>query len=257
MEFLGANYLDTTTMINVDSGTLTIKNIFNPDKTKQWVSSGYNNDALTEILTIQFNQTTTLDRIALKEHNLKEFKIYYDNNTASVFSLVTGDTATLNYTGCSETSQFFNINSVACTSVSLYMTKTQSVNSEKAIGYLYLGQSLMSLPRIPAASNYKVAKTAVKITHTLSDGGKRLQKISEKWSASVKLAYLPQSDVENLETIFNLKSPMFFAPLGTCTGWSGILFEAVWEGDFGFWQYSDNAPTAGFEGSIKLSEAPW
>jgi hypothetical protein len=77
MDFLVGNFLNTTTMVNVDSGTSTVKNLFNPDKTKQWISDGYNNDALTEILTISFGQTTTIDRIALKEHNLKEFKIFY------------------------------------------------------------------------------------------------------------------------------------------------------------------------------------
>jgi hypothetical protein len=137
------------------------------------------------------------------------------------------------------------------------MTKTQAANNEKAIGYAYIGESLSPLPRIPSANNYKIAKTSTKISHTLSDGGKRIQKISEKWNIQIKLTNLSQDEVVNLESIYDRKAPAFFSPFGTCSAWNGILFESVWEGDFGFWEYSDNAIQAGYEGYIKLSEAPW
>jgi len=256
MDFLVGNYLNTTTMISVDSGTLTFSNLFNPDKTKQWVSSGYNDDTATEILTISFSQTLTVDRIGIKEHNLKEFKIFYNGNTATTLPLASGDTTTISYTGCSETSQFFNITPTDCTSVSLYMTKTQTANSEKALGYLYVGESLLELPRIPSAKNYKIAKTTTRITHTLSDGGKRLQKISEKWNVQIKLNNLSDSSVKSLEDVYDRKAPLYFSALGTTTGWNGVLFETVWEGDFGFWEYSDNAVDAGHDGNIKLNECP-
>jgi hypothetical protein len=136
MKFLIGNLINTTTMIGVDSGTLTVKNIFNPDKVKQWVSSGYNDDTLTEELTVTFSGTTTIDAIALKQHNLKEFKIFYDGLTANVFSIVDGATSSIDYNACAEVNHFFNCQTVACASITLSMKKTQTVNSEKAVGFL-------------------------------------------------------------------------------------------------------------------------
>lgn len=244
-------------MIQVASGSLTSKNIMHPDKTQQWVSQGYNDDSLAAEITINFAQTVTIDRIAIKEHNLKEFSIYHNALTANVFALTSGDTTTISYSGNTNTSQFFNVTPVDCTSVTLYMKKTQFADSEKAVGFFYLGENILDLPRIPSAKNYNVTKKVVKIAHTLSDGGMRLQKISEKWDSRVKLTNIEQADVFKLEEVYNRKSGMCFAPFGTSTSWNGILFDCVWEGDFEFWEYSDNAINAGFEGSIKLRETPW
>jgi hypothetical protein len=257
MEFLVGNMINTTSMIQTPSGTLTIANLFNPDKTKQWVSSGYNSDIVATEITINFAQTVTVDRIALKEHNLKEFHCYHNALTANIFALTTANTSTLSYSANSDTAQFFNCTPVACTSVSLYMKKTQYADSEKAIGFLYVGAKLLDLPRVPSAKNYGITKRVVKITHTLSDGGTRVQKISEKWDATVKLSNLSYANVTGLEAVYNRKTPMCFAPLGTSTAWSGILFDCIWDGDFDFWEYSDNAVNAGFEGGMKLKETPW
>ena len=257
MEFLVGNMINTTSMIEIASGTLTMANLFNPDKTKQWVSSGFNNDALATEITINFAQTTTVDRIAIKEHNVKEFKAFYNAATANVFALTTGDTTTLDYNANSDTANYFRCTPVACTSVSLWMKGTQTVNSEKAIGFLYVGANLLDLPRTPSSKNYSVTKKVVKVVHTLSDGGTRVQKISEKWDASVRLKYIPIASVVALENIYNRKTAMCFAPLGTSTAWSGILFDCIWDGDFDFWEYADDASNAGYEGSMKLKETPW
>lgn len=257
MEFLTGNIINTTTMIDVLSGTLTMANLFNPDKTQQWVSQGYNDDTLAAEITINFSETTTIDRLALKEHNLKEFHFYYNGVTANTFNLSTANTTTLSYISNSDTAQYFAVTPIDCTSVTLYMKKTQSVDSEKAVGFFYVGQNLLDLPRIPASKNYQITKKVVKITHKLSDGGIRQQKISEKWETKVKLSYISDADVTNLEDIYDRKSATMFAPFGTSTVWPGILYECVWEGDFDFWEFADNASSAGREGSIKLSETPW
>jgi len=57
--------------------------------------------------------------------------------------------------------------------------------------------------------------------------------------------------------MYNRKTPMSFSPFGTSTSWNGILFDTIWEGDFDFWEYADDAMGAGFEGSIRLQETPW
>lgn len=257
MEFLTGNILDTSTMLTIDSGTLTMNNLFNPDKTKQWVSQGYNDDSITSSITITFAQTTTIDRIALKEHNLKEFKIFYDGATANTFNLLSGLTSTLDLSTNSNTANYFNCSPVECSSITLDMKTTQYPNSEKAIGYLFVGECLLEFPRIPSAKNYQIAKKVIRINHSLSDGGTRQQKISEKWEAKMKLTNIDQDDVSDLENIYNRKQTLAFAPFGTMSSWSGILFECVWVGDFDFWEYSDNAQDAGFEGGISLKETPW
>ena len=38
------------------------------------------------------------------------------------------------------------------------------------------------------------------------------------------------------------------------TGWDKMIFDAVWTGSFDFYEYSDDAQSAGHSGSINLME---
>ena len=71
MEFLKSNFYDTTTMIVVNSNTVTAEYLFDPDISYQYVSSGFNNDSTTATIRINFNSTLTVSRIGLLSHNLK------------------------------------------------------------------------------------------------------------------------------------------------------------------------------------------
>lgn len=257
MELTKKNYFNTTTQLNVQSNTSGSDNLLNRDIRYQYVSSGYNNDLTTTRITISFDTTQTISRIALLEMNWKDFTIYKNGSTASTFSMTsTSDTMASDYTSNSETSKYFYVTPAACTSVSFDVLSTQTTNAEKAIGYILLTDVELDFDRIPSAANYKPLLDPKQVVHELSDGGVRIQTIQEKQSAEIKFNYISTSFRNNLKEVYDKHTEFFFVPFGTTTSWDKIIFECVWPGNFEFFRFSDNAATAGFGGTIKLSETP-
>lgn len=256
MEFVYKNYFETTTALTVNNGSLTVDNILNRDNYLQWQSDGDDSDSTTTTLTVTFDETTTIDRIALMNHNWKKFTVFYNGVTANTFT-ISGLTTTTNFITNSATSLYFSTTPVGCTSVTIDITETITADQEKAIGHLLLSEQLLEFDRIPAANNYKPTINVEQIRHKMSDGGTRIHTISKKWSTEISFKYIEEDFRDDLYDIWNDSDEFVFVPFPTTTGWDGILYECVWEGDFDFYTYSDNALTSGYSGKIRLSETPW
>lgn len=254
MEFLSQNFLDTTTQISVGSGTLTSGYIMTRDKTLQYVSDGFNNDALTATITISFDTTQTVDRIAMLETNAKKVNIYYNGLTANAFAL-TGPTTTSQWTGNTMSDMYLQVGApVFVTSVTFDIYSTQVANSEKAVSYILLSQNEYTFPRLPAAGDYQPTIKPKELKHELSTGGVRTHVVDQKWNIKLKFKYYPDADVANLRAIYDEHLPKIFVPWGTATAWDGVLFESNWTGNFDFYSFSDNATASGKSGSIQLEE---
>lgn len=253
MEILSQNYLETTTQAAVNSSTITVQNLLNPDVRYQYVSDAYNNDSLTSSITISFDATTAIDRIALMENNWKKFNAYYNGVTANAFT-ITSPTTTSQWTSNSATNLYLATTQVNVTSVTFDIYSTQVANSEKAVGYVYLGANTLTFPRTPNASNYTPVKDPKELIHELSDGGTRRHVVQTKWAAKLKFQHITSSFRDSLLAVYETLSPFVFVPFGTGTSWDGIIFEANWMGNFDFYKYSDDAASSGFSGSIDLKE---
>lgn len=251
MEFLQRNYFETTTAIAVNSNTLTAENLISTDLRRQWVSAGYADDSITAQVTISFDETTTVDRIAILGHNVKSMRIFYNGATANVFSITGGST---DVTTNSATSNYFPVTPVACTSVTFDLRGTISANSEKAVGYIVLSANEYTFTRVPAANNYTPVLKSQEMLHELSDGGLRTTKIGNKWAVALKWQYIDATMQTALKAIYDQDEAKIFVPFGTTTGWDGVIFEATWYGAFDFYKYSDNAVAAGYTGQITLRE---
>src|SRR3990167_1094953 len=255
METLLPNYIDTTTAIIVNSNTTTAEFIMRRDTTYQYSSSGFNNDLTTTTLRINFTETLAVSRIILSAMNFRGFDVYYNGVTANTFVIAAGALTTAStWTANSETSLYLAVTSVNCTSVSIDVRNTQSANAEKALGYCVLSNIIYTFDRIPNASNYKPVLDSIQVSHRLSNGSTRTQIIEERWSFNLKYEFLDSTMVTNLRALYNRRDGFIFAPFNTGTGWDGIIAPVVWENDFEFYKYSENASTAGFSGSIKLLE---
>lgn len=258
MEFCYANYLNTSTMLSVNSNTTTAENLFNPDPYFQYYSDGLNNDATTASITVTFSTATSISRLALMNHNLKSFTIFYNGATANTFAMTsTGDTTVSNYITNSSTSQFFRINTTTVSSITIDMKTTQTANQEKALGFLYVGELLLDFPRLPSSRDFKPKLTPKQIVHKLSDGGTRIHNVRNKWSASVDFEYITTTFRDSLKTVWSQEDPFLFCPFGTTTSWDTQMYECVWPGPFEFYEYSDDATVAGFTGTIRLEETPY
>ena len=257
MEFLSANLINTTTQIAVASNTSTVSNIFNRDSYFQYYTDGMNSDLTTTSITITFDSTTTISRLALIDINLKEFSIFYNGATANSISLTTtGSTVTSSFTGNAENKMYLRFSSLAVSSITIDMKKTITANEEKRVGLLYIGDLYLSMERVPEAAGYKPRKNPKQVVHALSDGGTRIHNIRRKWSIDINLDYVGSTLRDDLEEIYELREPFQFCPWGTMTSWDGIFFEAVWPGTFDFYEYSDNASVSGYSGKISLRETP-
>lgn len=255
MEFLELNQLQTSTQIAIDSGTLTSDNLFDWDIRKQYSSDGFADDNTTASITISFDQTTTIDRLFLLETNVKGLNIFYDGVTANTFSFTTtAATTTSQFTNNSETSMFFACTSVNCTSVSFDLKATQSANVEKAVGYIGLCSNLYTFERIPSAKNYKPSIFTKQNVHKLSDGGTRIQKIQRKKEVNIKFKHIEETFRDGLYEVYKRDEEFLFVAFPTSTSWDQFIFECVWDGDFNFFEYTDNADSAGFSGAISLKE---
>lgn len=256
MEFIEQNYLNTTTMLTLNSNTTLANYLFNPDPYYNYVSSGLNDDTTSMSITITFSSTSPVSRIALKDINLKEFRIFYNGSTANTFAITGANTTACDYTANSDTSLYFRCSTVQCSSITLDAKKTMIANQEKVLGLFVASDLLYSLAIIPSAQNYKPVLNQKQIVHTLSDGGTRIHNVRSKFSLGISLDYLQETDRDSLKSIYNRSNPFMFCPFGTTTSWDGILFESVWTGPFDFYEYSDNASSSGFSGKITLKETP-
>lgn len=255
MEILTQNYLQTTTSLVVNNNTGTVENILNPDRNIQYYTDGLNVDGTVCSIRLQFDQTTTVSRLALLQHNWKQFNIYYNGVTANALAMTsTGATTTSQWTANAEVSQYLRFTAVDVTSVSIDIYSTQLANSEKAIGHIIASGLQVSFSRLPSADNYKPKWDPEQIVHQMSDGGTRVHTVRLKYMADVKLKYITKTFRDQLLTIWKGQNPFVFVPFGTTTSWDAIAFEAVWPGVFDFYQYSDDAANAGFSGTLSLRE---
>lgn len=255
MEFWNKNQYDTSTMISVNTGTLTMSNIMIRDIRRQWVSDNYDNDSLTATVTISFAETTTINRLCLDGINFKKFNVYYNGATANTLSLTTtAATTTSRWLTNSESSMAIAFTSVNVTSLTIDMYSTQVANAEKAIGWLAISSQLLDFEKIPAAGDYDPNIKVEQKEHKLSDGGTRIHTIERKFESKVKLKFITETFKDALYEVWKDADDFIFMAFPTTTGWDGVGYEVVWPGAFDFFEFADNATGAGFKGTITLKE---
>ena len=254
MEFISANYFQTTTEATVNTGTLTVENLLYRDETLQWKSAGFNDDATTTSLTFTFDQTQTIERIGLVGMNFKDFTIFYGGTTANTLALTSGPTTASDWSSNSETAMYLQFDTITTDSVTLDITGTQTANSEKALSYLHFGKVEVNFDRLPSAKGYKPSYMPKEIEHNLSDGGTRLHFVDQKFMAKIKLKYVTTAFRDELYAFWQNQGDFGFVPFGTATGWDEIIHTCVWPGKFNFFTYADDNPGTGFNGSIRLQE---
>ena len=254
MDFNLQNFVNTTSSIALSTNTILAQNLFNPNLDYQFFSSGDNDDTTITSITYTFDATTPISRIALLDHNFKDFTVYYNGTTANTFSLNNADTSVSDYSSNSETSQYFKFDTIQASSVTIEATGTIISNKEKYLSFLYISDNYFEFDRIPSANSYKPLITPKQVVHSMADGGTKVHDIDKKFSVDIKYKFLTTAQKNQLRTIYDLETPFYFCLFPTTTSWDKVFFEANWVGPFDFETFSDNASTAGHSGSIKLRE---
>lgn len=246
-QFLRKNELNTITQIVVDAvNTATIGNIFDRDTRTRWTTVGYGTSTST-IFSIQFNTATSIDKIFLQNHNLKQFRIFYNSTTANTFS------PAINETTNSATSNYYEVATTTVNSIQIQCDLAMTADTEKQIGELYVGSLILAFSQNPAAANYIPQIDREQVVHKMPNGGVSIFNVADKFQASIKLKYITSSFESSLRNVFDTGATFYFVPFGTTTSWDGAAFEVAWTGKYDF-KYSANNVDAGFNGTIILEE---
>lgn len=141
------NYLYGLDTSNVIVSTGVSDNLVIKDKYKRWFSVG-SNDTITETIEVTFPATKTVNRIILNTMNWKEFNAQYWNGSAYVdFAGVISDSnstpaASLSETINTQDCKYYEVTSVSTLKVKFSITKTITVNAQKYVGNVYVGQEI-------------------------------------------------------------------------------------------------------------------
>lgn len=255
MELNRQNYINTTSMLTLSDETASGKFLFLNDLRFEYSTTLFADDDTAASITVSFDATTTIDRIAIVNHNLKDFTLFYDGSTANALALTSGDTTAADYSSNSETSHYFRFTSIDVTSVTLDMKKTIVADQNKHIGYYVISENRTDFDgRVPIAQSYLPRLDTKSVDHALSDGTIRTQTLEDNWRATMSFDFVTEATRNTLKDVYDDHISLIFAPFGTTTAWDGVIFPCNWVGPFEFYQFSDNAAAAGFSGSINLME---
>lgn len=247
MQFLRKNELNTTTQVVVDAvNTATVGNIFDRNTRTRWSTVGYGTSTST-IFSIEFATATSVDKIFIQNHNLKQFRIFYNSATANTF------TPAINETTNSATSNYYEINTTSVNSIQVQVDRATTNDTEKQIGELYIGSLMLTFAQNPSAVNYTPAVDREQVVHKMPNGGVSIFNVADKFQANIKLRYISASFESSIRNVYDTGTTFYFVPFGTTTSWDGSAFEVAWTGKYDF-KYSANNVDAGFNGTIVLEE---
>jgi len=245
MEFLHRNLLNTTTMVNVASGTGTARYLFDRNTKLGWTSSGYNTNTAC-VISVEFATPQVISHVLLQNHNFKAFRMFYNSATANTF------TPDCNVAGNSATNSYVEFASITVSSVQIQIDTTIA-GTEKSIGELVVSYRDLAFDMNPNVENYNPALYRKQIRHEMPDGGIVLFNIRDKFRVSMSWECITEAFKNNLFSIYDTAMPYYFVPNATATSWDGNAYECVWSGDFDF-KYFDNVKTTGYAGSLTLEQ---
>jgi len=246
MEFYKENHADTTTILVVDSATGLVDYLIDRNVNTKYITDGYDSTT-SAVISVEFASPTVLSNVFLQNHNLKQFRMFYNSTTASVFS------SDINLTTNSNTSSFFSFDSVTVNSIQLQMDDTIEGSAEKEIGQIVVTESELQFERNPTSKSFKPTIDRTQVRHVMADGGIALHNIRDKYKVKIKFAYITSTFYDSLLDLYSDGSPMYYVPFPTTTTWDGGAYEVVWSKDFNF-TYSSNNKPAGYSGDILLEE---
>jgi len=242
MEFLSENIINTTTMMTVTSGTATLQYLFDRNIELGYSTLGYASTT-SAVLSIHFNETTSVSHILLQNHNLKQFRIFYNSSTSNSLYTTTNN---------SSTSTYISFNTVSVNTIQIQMDDTIKGSEEKSIGELIIAERKLVFERNPSVNTFKPKIDRTQIRHIMPDGGVVLFNIKDKYRATIQLKFIETSFYTSLKSIYEEAKPIYYIPFPTTTGWDGNAYLCVWSGDFDF-SFSDNAKNT-YSGKILLEE---
>lgn len=244
MEFLTANAVNTTTQLTMQAAnTGTAAYIFDRNINLGFTSVNYNSTTAS-VISITFSPAVVLSHLMIQNHNLKDFRVYWNSVTANSIIATTTNSATSTYVSFASTT---------VTVVDIQMNNTITGSSEKSFGELVLGERRLQFARNPSAQDWHPVIRRKQIVHEMPNGGVKVYNIRDNYQARLKWSFISDAFRNSLYTEYVNGNPLYFVPYPTTTGWAGEAYETAIIGDFDF-TYGENSKTQGWNGDIMLRQ---
>lgn len=245
MEFLTENQYNTTTSVKVNNNTDAVQYLFDKNVDIDYSTSGYTGSTTVATISIEFSSPVVLSHMILQNHNLRDFRVYYNSATANSLNVTTQN---------SNTSTYLSFSSVTVNSIQLDHSSAMT-GVERSIGELHVGERLVQFERNPTVDKFVPVLDRKQIVHEMPDGGVVTYNIKSKYRASLQWDFITPTFRNQLFSVYEDADPMFFIPEPTTTSWNGIGNEVVWVGDFDF-NHSTNDKNQGYSGKLLLRQTP-
>src|SRR3990167_6975005 len=192
MEFLSENYLNTTTQVVVNNSTDLSSYLFDRNTTLGYTTNGYNSTTAT-VVSVVFTSPVVLSHVLIQDHNLRQFRVFYDSATANSLAVVSGNSATEYY---------LTFASVTVSSIQVQLDNTIAGSIEKTIGELFVGESQLQFERNPSVKKWKPTIFRKQVEHEMPDGGTALFNIKDKYRASLSWDFVTSAFRDDLYDVY-------------------------------------------------------
>ena len=193
MEFLSQNLLNTTTMLTMQASNTSNSNyLFNRRRDLGWASDGYEG-VTSAMIIVALPTNTVISNIMFLNHNLRQFRGFYNSFTSNSLLDVSGNSAT---------SSYYDFASVTVNSINIEMDLAGSsagVNANKSIGEFVVAERRIILERNPSSENWQIAIDRKQTVHEMPDGGVRVYNMGDKMRVRMDLDYMTGSFTSNLQ----------------------------------------------------------
>lgn len=254
--FFRRNLVDQTeTVYTVAGQTGTSSALFDRDIGSRWSSNGYDG-ATSLVLSFNFATATVVSGLMVLNHNLRQFRVFYDSATANTL------TPDINVTQNSATFSYFTFASTTVNSLEIQMdvanttTVAGASTTEKVLGEVLVTRELFSASANPPVGRYRQVLRKHMVRQELADGGTALYHLADKFQADIGYPFITSAFKTNLRSVFDEAVPFVFVPFGTTSAWDGQAYEVNWIGGFNFNWATDAKDTAGWTGNIRLEQTP-
>jgi hypothetical protein len=207
MKIFKQNFLAAEALtFSVTSGAASIDNIKDFDKNTKWVSVG-SDDLTTEVITITFTNSVTINRLLLLNMNFKNFSAEYWNGSiwtdfTNVYSDATSSVKSeISETANTENSKYYEFDEVTTTKVRVSATETFIANAEKFLHEMYVGSEIGTfIDDITSSPNkYKPIVSNTRSTYiTKSNGGMIKYERGDKYNVKVDIKELFNTEDQDI-----------------------------------------------------------
>lgn len=250
MEILQQSLLNTTTQITTtaNNGAGTFQYSFDRNIRLGYSTVGYSSSTVAGF-SIVFSQTTPVSHILIQNHNLRQFRAYYNSVTANSLAVVAGNSAT---------STYLSFATVSVSNIELEMELQMSSGAvqadiEKTFGEIIVANRQLVFARNPSVQDWTPSFKRKQLIHEMPDGGIKAYQIRDKFQTKLKWSFITETFRNDLYTIYSSAAAFYFVPFPTTSAWDGQAYEVLWPGDFDF-KHGDNSKSQGFGGSVLFRE---